>query len=178
MQVATPILNPLEANSPHCPRSWYYYGGFCVKSAFDGPENAVAFVCTAIGGIGVRGLCVIKADAALRDLDLDIPTPSPMVIRPGEAEAEYATRVEEEEGTCPLGWAHYQSICVYKLSGEENWTCRSRGATQLRGMCLKHADPREARETSRMNNTGGLTQIKRICCCSHPNARGNSYGCF
>lgn len=179
----TPVYNHLEAHSPQCPSSWFQYDRFCVTPARPGSERAVALYCDGLGGIGVSGLCVIKARTVDPDLEesglLRSSKLSPVLQNAddevSEAEIDVAreTKTEDEYGSCPRGWAHYRSLCVYKpWSSEER--CHQMGAVQFRGMCLKHAEPTEATEIDKIRS---ISQEKRICCCAHPSGAANGYGC-
>ncbi|RUS81291.1 hypothetical protein EGW08_010933 [Elysia chlorotica] len=175
----TPVYNHLEAHSPQCPSSWFQYDRFCVTPARQGTERAVALYCDGLGGIGVSGLCVIKARTVEPTLDdagfmrssrLSSMLPTSLDEVP---DADGESRTEVEYGSCPSGWAHYRSMCVYKpWTSEER--CHQMGAVQFHGMCLKHAEPSEE---NGIDNIRSLSPNKRICCCAHPNGNANGYGC-
>ncbi|GFR72021.1 hypothetical protein ElyMa_003829200 [Elysia marginata] len=178
----TPVYNHLEAHSPYCPSSWFQYDRFCVTPAREGSERAVALYCDGLGGIGVSGICVIKARTVAPTLEepglMRSSKLSPMLQSADRAPevdigVDREPLAEVEYGSCPSGWAHYRSMCVYKpWSSEER--CHQMGAVQFHGMCLKHAEPKEATE---IDNIRSLAQEKRICCCAHPGGSSNGYGC-
>jgi hypothetical protein len=52
--------SPQSSDHSLCPRGWYQYDRFCVARGHGSSDRAVALYCDGFGGIGIKGICIIK----------------------------------------------------------------------------------------------------------------------
>ncbi|XP_005108535.1 uncharacterized protein LOC101847527 [Aplysia californica] len=57
----SPLHESLGGPGSLCPKGWYHYQRFCVAKGKGASDRAVAMYCDGFGGIGIKGLCIIKA---------------------------------------------------------------------------------------------------------------------
>ncbi|XP_059163396.1 uncharacterized protein LOC131946563 [Physella acuta] len=191
--------SPVQESSDRilCPLGWFHYQRFCLTKAMGKSDRAVALYCDGFGGIGIKGLCIIRAQTEVSEKELlgdNYQFSSDFSLLGGDLAEELksfpsqaddprdeststlvsssAEGSENETRLCPRGWSHYRSLCLYKPESVEE-RCRNLGAVEFSGLCLKHADTRALQESQ----IDAESLNKRICCCSHPKAKGNNYGC-
>ncbi|BFZ01402.1 hypothetical protein BsWGS_04441 [Bradybaena similaris] len=183
----SPLSN---SNSSDCPKGWYQYDQFCVTRAEGQSDRDVAVYCDGFGGIGIKGLCIIKRNIleASSDMDLSSATNSDTdnVQSPyRESQPQdyslssvvdtdiFGNTVGTDEDVCPRGWSHYRRMCVYKPMSLVAM-CNLFEAVEFHGLCIKHAD---IKAVYNRDLEAAHHKEKRICCCANFKARGNKYGC-
>ncbi|CAL1528738.1 unnamed protein product [Lymnaea stagnalis] len=58
---ASPLQDNTESEKNPCPTNWFHYERFCVTRGAGASDRAVAIYCDGFGGIGIKGLCIIRA---------------------------------------------------------------------------------------------------------------------
>ncbi|KAH9494932.1 hypothetical protein Btru_020820 [Bulinus truncatus] len=59
-----PFASPIQEEQSEkgaCPNGWLHYERFCVTKGVGSSDRTVALYCDSFGGIGVKGLCIIRA---------------------------------------------------------------------------------------------------------------------
>ncbi|XP_055894865.1 uncharacterized protein LOC106066570 [Biomphalaria glabrata] len=61
LSLSSPIQDATENDKRLCPEGWLRYEKFCVAKGIGSSDRAVAIYCERFGGIGIKGLCIIRA---------------------------------------------------------------------------------------------------------------------
>uniref|UniRef100_A0A0B6YU99 Uncharacterized protein n=1 Tax=Arion vulgaris TaxID=1028688 RepID=A0A0B6YU99_9EUPU len=179
-----------DSNNSSCPRGWVQYEQFCVTRGEGSSDMAVALYCDGFGGIGIKGLCIIKRSklelSSPVDIRSDTSSDTDVVMSPysdftlrdsassvGLDMDVFSNSFDADDDVCPKGWTHYRSMCVYKPWSTAA-TCHLMNSVEFHGLCVKHADTEPA---ANRDLRGVNRKEKRICCCANFKARGNNYGC-
>ncbi|BFY98291.1 hypothetical protein BsWGS_01331 [Bradybaena similaris] len=143
--------SPLTDSRNLCPGGWYHYEHFCVTQGQGSTEKAVALYCGGLGGIGINGLCIIKApgdstsfmtkDSAVNFSNGPPISASNSIEPASETDPSYST-VSDDNGHLSLYRdsandvsSHFADADVLEDSEKESRLCPKRW-THYKSMCV------------------------------------------